>query len=180
MRKFIMIFILLFFATTVHSANCGNDELKNIVENLAIFESSSDSQKSLNKLAKYPVESVCYLINSLHTIPQTQILPEERKNNMSSMNVIWSIRALRYLTNCKDFTSETSYVFSESEEKRKHFLTILNEHDLPFFSVWMSRDIIYIAPEDVQNKIIEKWKRWYIENGKNFLYKSSETMDWYF
>jgi uncharacterized protein YfcZ (UPF0381/DUF406 family) len=177
MRQFIVLLFFLFFATAAYSENCSiNDEIKNIVDNIV----NNKSKKSFNELSKKPVESVCYLINNLHTISQTEIRPEERQNNMEAMKVIWSIRALRYLTNGKDFTSETSYIFNESEEDRKHFLTIFSEKDIPFFSVWMSRDIIYIAPEDVQIKIIEQWKRWYSENGKNFIYKSSEVMDWYY
>jgi hypothetical protein len=110
-----------------------------------------------------------------------KITPADEEKQKTAMHVIWCIRALRYLTGGLDFTGRTRYRFKESERERKHFLTIKSETELPFFSVWMSRDTIYIAPLDVQREIIDKWIQWYEEQGKAFPYKASENIDqWYF
>jgi len=185
MYKFFVLFIFLFFATFAYSEDCSNnEEIKKILENFGDYYENYhigfDYKQCFDEFAKHPSEAACYLIRNLHTISQTQIRPEESESNKDAMKVIWSIRALKYLTNGKNFTAKTSYVFKKPEKTRKHFLTIFSEQELPFFSVWMSRDIIYIAPIDVQTKIIEQWKKWYSENGKDFIYKSSEAMDWYY
>ena len=80
-----------------------------------------------------------------------------------------------------DFTGSTKYRFKKSEKDRKYFLTINGNTKIPFFGVWMSRDVIYIAPQDTQKEIIEKWKKWYFISGKTFEYNPVEDIDkWYF
>jgi len=85
------------------------------------------------------------------------------------------------LTDGKDFKAETNYVFKKDEEHREYWLTREDKDQLPFFAVWMSRDKAYIAPKDVQEKIIEKWKKWYATEGTTYKYGPfSDPVNYYF
>jgi len=51
-----------------------------------------------------------------------------------------------------------------------------------FFQTWMSRDSVFIAPRDAQEKIIARWRQWYQESGSHGVgFHTCESMDqWYF
>jgi hypothetical protein len=136
---------------------------------------------NFDKLAKAPVVAACYLIGELHVVPETVITAYTRKEHKPSMHVIWSLRALRYITGALEFRAKTKYEIKNSEEPRKYWLTYKKTEDLPFFAVWPSRDAVYISPPDTQAAIIEKWRRWYSESGQTFEYKTSQKLnEWYF
>jgi len=98
------------------------------------------------------------------------------------MKVVWTMRALRFLTGT-NFLAETKHVFGsdEVEQRRQTLLHKYDEKKVPFFAVWMSRDSIYFAPEDAQTTIIAQWKLW-IEKNKYDLppIKETRTEEWYF
>jgi hypothetical protein len=176
-----LIALLAFGALPAHTMSCDNDEIRAVVEKLGYETDDDDYKKNFELLATRPLQATCHLIKELHVVPETKITQVDAVKHASSMHVIWCIRALRYLTGGLDFTARTHYQFKKFEHERKHFLTIKSKEELPFFGVWMSRDIVYIAPQDVQSEIIVKWRNWYLQNGISFHYHPSENIDeWYF
>ena len=177
---YIVLFFIIAICVYSNSSCAVNDtELKNIVKKLGRL--SSDWRVDFNNLSQNPILSAKYLIESLHVIKESEIRPDQENKHQESMRVIWCIRALRYITNGKDFKAETNYVFKKNEEDRKYWLTLEDKNRLPFFSTWMSRDIEYIAPVDVQENIIESWKRWYRNEGAIYKYSPAQYVDdWYF
>jgi hypothetical protein len=84
---------------------------------------------------------------------------------------------LRYITGGLDFKAVSRYKFKASEEyRRRHLLTVDDagipiNPNLKFFGYWMSRGTYYIAPQDAQMKIIQKWKDWYSKITSNYKFK---------
>jgi hypothetical protein len=115
--------------------------------------------KELKLIAPYNMQ--CYDLNDL---------------DKTAMHVIWCIRALRSITG-KQFAANTETI------KKVPIQEYLGKRNpLPFFTEWMSRAKIYVAPQDVQKKIIKKWKV-FLEKNPNFQirkYNFWEDDDWYF
>lgn len=138
-----------------------------------------------NKLSFFETNlelSVRYLIEELHPIYAiTQITGDKYDEYQKEEHILWCIRALRHLTGM-DFTAKTKYRFRKTDSYRKGLLTHNGKtNELPFFRNWMSRGTDFIAPVDVQLKIINQWKKWYNENqGHIRLNKLEDFNDWYF
>ena len=65
---------------------------------------------------------------------------------------------------------------SFAKQRREQFLT-----NVAFFATWMSRDSVYIAPDDAQRSIIDAWRRWYFNQDENWRpVVEPSTDDWYF
>lgn len=128
---------------------------------------------NIELLNKEPAEATGLLIAELHTLDETHIFSWEKEKHKEAMHVIWCIRALRYLTGGLDFEGRTAHEFgkSQTEQDRKYWLDRDEDGELAFFAVWPSREATYIAPEDAQEVIINKWREWYGKEGKNFDYK---------
>ena len=127
-----------------------------------------------------PLLAVTLLVKQVRPISETKILRDERQLRPEEMRVIWSIRALRYLTGL-DFTAKTQHRFQGSnDEDRAQFLRLKNR-EVAFFGVWMSRDSIFIAPEDAQRVIVQKWKKWAKSDARNHKFRPPKDIDqWYF
>jgi len=150
------------------------------------------SHDRLAILASAPVVAACQLIRSLHVVDDTHIAGYEQDKHAKAMRVIWALRALRYLTDCQDFRAPTVENPAEWDELRRDWLLRDNagapvknwnrEDSIRFFATWMSRDSVFIAPRDVQEKVIARWLQWYVDVGSHgFQFKTCESVDrWYF
>jgi hypothetical protein len=156
---------------------CRDKQLQHFV---ARIEDVRDVQE-LAVLRKKPSEAAACLIHQLRVVDVTVLRPDERSRRPEDFRTIWSIRALRYLTGGKDFCAPTAH-FDELDKDRQQFLTIRcgPGPDVSFFGVWMSRDVIYVAPEDAQEKIIQQWLNWYETEGIRYSYPPTRDVDWYF
>ena len=125
----------------------------------------------VESLAKTPRLSVRYLIDELHPVDETRILAPGKHSEAE--HVLWSIRALRYLTHGKDFCGKTDHEFgsSEIERNRKYWLYLRHQNCVSFFAMWPSRGTEYVAPSDAQKQIIEQWKNWFRDQGASFDYQ---------
>ena len=155
---------------------------------------SDDDDHDLERikiLAQQPVESARLLIAELHPVTGIRILSGERGARLKdTLHVIWCLHALRYITRGLEFKARTAYHFGsgEIEENRKWFVggeQFRKDRTVRFFGVWMSRDSTYIAPQDAQIEIIQKWKAWYGQHGKTFAYVDPNLEEqppevWYF
>src|SRR2546425_954674 len=66
--------------------------------------------------------------------------------------VVWYLRALRSLTGL-NFRGTTNELLTEDEE---HWLRPGRDRSVEFFGTWMSRDHVWVAPEDAQTEIIDR------------------------
>ena len=164
--------------------SCPDDvAIRLMVEGLGYYDKQDQPSflANFDKLAQTPIVAACYLITQLRVLPETVITPWNQDRHKASLHVIWSLRALRYITGGLEFRAKTKHEIKKSEEPRNYWLTYKTTEDLPFFAVWPSRDAVYISPPDTQAAIIEKWRRWYSESGQTFEYKTSQRLnEWYF
>jgi hypothetical protein len=135
-------------------------------------------------LRSQPVHSAKLLVDSLHTANVDKLNSEEQPGHPYDMRAVRAIRALRRLTGC-DFLALTSYKFqqTETDEERKDLLL---EHEnrskpMPFFTTRMSTDTVYFAPKDVQESVIQEWKKWEATQLKHWNFPTNVPLDnWYF
>jgi hypothetical protein len=71
-----------------------------------------------------------------------------------AMHVVWCIRALRSLTG-QDFYFHTGLPLSPRSAAH-----LDAKEPMGFYAYWMSHGLLYVAPPDVQRKVIEAWKGW--------------------
>ncbi len=155
--------------------------IEEIVTGDLFFDDGSDF--SYGVIMETPYEAAGLLIDNLHTVDTLWILNNnDREKPKETWRVINSLYALGVITGGKRFTSSTDYVFPEPTfvyvpfgdspaEYRKFWLTRKGRDKMPFYAVWPSRGSIYIAPKDVQEKVIRKWKDWYKKEGKTYNYR---------
>jgi hypothetical protein len=120
---------------------------------------------------QYPQRSTELLLAELKPVPRGKY------PNGSHPHVVWCIRALRSLT-ALDFRGVTRMKLNDDE---RQFLVLGKDKRVRFFGTWMSRDLVWVAPEDAQRQIISRWKDWFKKNGAGYSYKNDEHVDnWYF
>jgi hypothetical protein len=122
-------------------------------------------------MAADPSKAVGLLVSQLRTVPGVKLTNGQHQEEID--HIFWTTRALKFLTGGKDFCVPTAHKFAKTEEEqdREYWLRFHNHNCLRFFSLWPSRGTVYIAPRDVQEKIIAQWKEWYRVNGKSYHYK---------
>ena len=105
--------------------------------------------------------------------------PKERCHDNTS-SYLWC-GVLRYLTGGKEFCGPTTQ-FDELDQDQRQFLTVRcgPGSEVSFFGVWMSRDLIYVAPKDAQEALIQEWIKWYKTEGIYHEYSPARDVDWYF
>lgn len=132
----------------------------------------NDDFADVKKLARTPAASTGFLISQLRVLehPERTIVGE---GNPQVEHVLWSIRALRYITGGMDFCAPTKWRFGESGEEayRSYWLHFGDNSCVTFFAVWPSRGRCYVAPQDAQRKVISAWERWYASESKNYDYR---------
>jgi hypothetical protein len=152
---------------------------------------SSEIGDPLAVLLNDPVIAACHLVRSLHVVHETHVVGYEQDKHAKTMRVIWALRALRYLTHCQDFRAPTADNPTKWDEVRRDFLlrddtgapveNWKRTDGVPFFATWMSRDSVFIAPRDAQEKIIMQWVRWYRDEGsRGFHFQACESVDWWY
>jgi len=96
--------------------------------------------------------------------------------------VIWAIRGLRLLTSGTRFSSKTNYVFTEQELTRYSVLAQNDgSNEFLFFNELMSAPYIYLAPLDVQESIIERWKTFFINLPPDYRFTlATKDEEWYY
>lgn len=152
------------------------------IEDVVAHLGPSTTVHEVKLLRKEPRKAVDLLIENLASISEDKILSEARTSHSPAMRVIWSIRALRYLTG-QEFRAPTNHAFedSETEQTRKDLLTSHGKRTVAFFAEWMSRGSIYVAPGDAQREIIRQWRAWHATHGKTWqLGPEPDFNDWYF
>jgi hypothetical protein len=137
-----------------------------------------DIQPAMEEISKNPLAASCFLVRDLKPVRQKKLTSVQAY----SVKPIWALRGLRYLTNCKDFSGRLIHQESiDPKDARGNFLLRNGAEKVPFFSTWMSRDISFIAPVEVQQQVILKWQDWYTSEASSFSYQQCGSIDeWYF
>src|SRR5690349_14228635 len=73
-----------------------------------------DYRASFEVFRSRPEVAACYLINELRVVPESWIRGGDQSKHPETMHVIWSLRALRYITGGLRFKGKTKYRFNES------------------------------------------------------------------
>jgi len=114
----------------------------------------------------------------------TRILIEELRPTVRGQYItdthpqaVWIVRALRALTGL-DFRAVTTKHLGADEA---HYLGLNANGTVKFFGTWMSRDRVWVAPEDAQVAIIKQWQKWFAQYGNTHNYVNNRNYDdWYF
>jgi hypothetical protein len=171
-----VLLLLMLSSTAANGSHCRDEQVKQFVERIGEIRSTEE----LATLRKKPSDAVACLIDVLRVVDATSLRPEEKASRRDDFRVVWAIRALRYLTG-KEFCGAAAH-FDALEEDRRQFLTIKCGPGavVSFFGVWMSRDVVYLAPREAQEEIIQEWIRWYETQGSTYSYPVANDADWYF
>ncbi len=189
-NRSIEILVLLISLLAVRSLGYPEDITTGHSVRDAVRKMGSDEQDRarINLLAQNPAQAARLLVKELRPVGAAHIVREDfrKPKYADAMHVIWCLRALRCLTGGKDFRAPTTHRFgsSEVEQNRKQFLGLDEYSTVKFFGTWMSRDSIFIAPQDAQRGIIAQWRRWFENEGETFDYprlgKDLNDDAWYF
>lgn len=154
------------------------DSIANLVTSLGINDSTYVYSK-LDQLKSQPDSAVGLLIGQLVPITDATRIPQAKFDvYRNDLHVIWCIRALRYLTGVS-FEAPTQHKFSGRDKVRAYLLS--DGQRLSFFAVRMAANVIYIAPVDVQKKVIKEWENWYRQNRGHIEVKANPDFnDWFF
>ena len=147
----------------------------------AVVEKGGRTMKaSMSKLMSDPRNVACVLISDLQTIAEEKIDAEQAKQPKA--RPIWALRALRYLTNCTDYRGAlVKKVEVDPADTRWSLLLRDGIQTVPYFRTWMSRDLVVLAPVEVQEQVIAAWKDWYARTNSSFrFYACTDIEDWYY
>jgi hypothetical protein len=79
-----------------------------------------------------------------------------------------------------DFCAPTADLEQVDADRRQFLTKRCTAPEVSFFGVWMSRDRVYVAPKDAQERIVRQWTDWYRTEGGRFAYPPAKDGDWYF
>lgn len=127
-----------------------------------------DPTATLAQLHQHNGEAVDHLIEELSPVGDVR--------DPSWKHMVWCIRALRSLTG-KRFEFRTTETLTA---RQREFLK--PNRPIPFFALRMSTSQYFLAPRDVQHKIIESWRQWWEEARSNHptTAKYAFSSTWYF
>jgi len=135
---------------------------------------------SLSDLLKEPSGAACWLIRDLRPVKYTRISPDQM--NSAEARPIWALRGLRFITKCTDHKG--ALISKQSIDPRDARWDLLLQggiQKVPFFKTWMSRDVVVVAPAEVQRQIIASWEQWYTKNAATFRFERCGDINaWYF
>jgi hypothetical protein len=165
----VLVSALAFMPLPAALAEAG-DELVQTVKMLGL--AADKPARGFEILARSPRQASVLLVGQLHTLKRGLYYPSQRTDQ--TRHVLACLRALHYLSG-RTFAAPTAAKLSDDERQFLDFDQQMHDtnplHRLHFFSVWMSRDADYIAPEDAQTAIIKQWQQLIKEEREPVNYK---------
>lgn len=151
-------------ASAAFNSHC--DDLRATVRSLGISD-TANTEQAVSDLHACALAAVPRLIDELEVIDPELI--DERWQHM-----IWCERALRSMTG-QYFRFRSREPLGRLQEYRSA------EDDFGYVTEHMSNGHIYVAPRDVQAKVIAAWKSWQDRNPRGFIVREFVPFgDWYF
>ncbi|OGV51623.1 MAG: hypothetical protein A2017_08485 [Lentisphaerae bacterium GWF2_44_16] len=170
----LVLFILL--SVVGYTEDSVNNDIKNTIKILmtksGYLDEFMDEMKILYKNPKFAVE---LLIQELHVVNDKRYdggSIEEPKSKPDTYHVIVCIRSLRHLTG-KNFFAPTKRKITDERRRGHLYLDDETERVIPFFMTHMSTCMVFIAPKDAQQSIINQWKEWYKKEGQTYDYEKN-------
>ena len=166
MKIILIVFTFILFNTNSLFADSSiNDKLESYASNL----SGENWREAFNYFHKYPKISASILIDHLKKC--------KRGKYRDVPQVVWHLRAIHSLVGIRfKFKSE-----HELNEQETTFLVSKENGKINFYGNWMSRDLTWTAPEDVQEKVIKSWQDWKNKELDKHIFKPNLDIDnWYF
>lgn len=135
---------------------------------------------SLSDLLKEPSGAACWLVRGLQPVKRTKLSPDQM--NSPEARPIWALRGLRFITKCTDQKGAlVNKQLIDPRDARWDLLLQSGIQQIPFFKTWMSRDVVVIAPAEVQKQIIASWEQWYTKEATTFRFERCGDINaWYF
>ncbi len=135
-------------------------------------------QPALAEMLKEPRGASCWLVRDIKEVRRERLTAAQAV----SSEVIWALRGLRFLTNCTEFRGALTRKQSINPQDVRWQLLLQNGVEkIPFFRTWMARDIVVVAPVEVQHQVIAAWQSWYSSAASTFSYQQCGSLDgWYF
>jgi hypothetical protein len=135
---------------------------------------------SLIELLNEPLGAACWLLRDLRIVKDSRLSPDQM--NAPEARPIWALRGLRFITRCLDHKGALiNKRLIDPGDARWDLLLRTGIQQIPFFRTWMSRDVVVIAPAEVQRQVIDLWERWYARNAATYRFERCEDIDdWYF
>ena len=179
-----MTLLLSSFVLTVFAGVCptaGTADTRSLVRSLGM--PGTDNFAIVRCLSVEPHAAAVELVAHLKVIEARVLMPQ--RPDIPKNTVIWTLRALQYITGGLRFTASTNQKFGTSSEelRRAHLLQVYSgdRARLTFYATWMSRETTYIAPRDTQATVIKQWQQWLDEASLLHSYAPAKTLeDWYF
>jgi hypothetical protein len=139
-------------------------------------EAAPDPNLTVMALHSRPREAVLLLVRELHPVDPDF---STKTSSEDALHVIWCIRALRSITG--EDVSGRRFLFRTEErltDSQREFLH--QDKPLPFFAEWMSHAKVYLAPRDVQTRVVAAWQAWVGDHLHTFKARSFESYGaWY-
>ncbi len=158
--------LLLSPGTASASFNGHCDELRATVQALGVSD-TANTEQTVSDLHACALAAVPRLIDELEVID-----PEIADGRWQHM--IWCERALRSMTG-QYFRFRSREPLGRLQEYRNA------DDDVGYVTEHMSNGHIYVAPRDVQAKVIAAWKSWRDRNPRGFTVREFVPFgDWYF
>lgn len=173
--------VFCFCALTLGLAHASFAETpKRLVSSLGPKTEKTDIYEKFGENPKFEIDC---LIGNLKVIPKKSV-----SEDSPDIKVVWSIRALRFLSG-QDFEGQPSNDFhlGEREEDRRYGMLKTDTGKMKFFRTWPSRAVVFLAPPATQKEIISQWKKWWQEHRSGFVPapkkdadKDPSWDDWYY
>ena len=173
--KFFLVFLISVFFFGC-SAPSEKEQIKHTVKTFMTETGYLDEfEKEMKILYKNPKLAVALLIEELHVVNNNKIdggAIGAPKINPYTYHVIACIRGLRHLTG-KNFFAPTKEKITDERRRGHLYLDDETEKVMPFFMTHMSTCMVFIAPKDAQESIINQWKEWYKKEGQAYDYEKN-------
>jgi hypothetical protein len=170
MRVVVLLIAIFVAFPAFGNVHCTSDhrEITAAVAALTVDTPREQIVESFSTFKAHPLESACQLVGELAVVRARIIRNDQESRFKQALHVVWALRALRYVTGCREFYGRTREKFAsqgELDRVRVQFLTRdRRQGEVPFFSVWMSRDMVFLAASDAQRDIIRQWNVWLSSN----------------
>ena len=172
----IFVFLILLGFYYGCSAPSEEEQIKNTIRTfMSRTGDLGEFEKEMKILYKNPKLAVGLLIGELHVVKNKKfddVAIEAARINPDTYHVIECIRGLRHLTG-KNFFAPTKEKITDERRRGHLYLDDETETVMPFFMTHMSTYMVFIAPKDAQQSIINQWKEWYKKEGQNYDYEKN-------
>jgi hypothetical protein len=167
-RTAVLAFVLsLGWAPAVLAEDGGCLRVKEAIRDLGAPYFAEDETLTIRQLHPCASQAVPLLIAEL------KVVDPESENEREWWHAVWCERALRSITG--------EYFAFRSSQSLGRLGEFKSKHDkVGYVSEWMSRGRVYMAPRDVQARVIAAWKAWQLKHRDDMVAKPFvEYGDWY-